>query len=148
MYGNWIELDLDKGEIIQNIYNKGEFIFSYFGAKRNSDVIIPKGVDKVNLSEQYKIDTKPAKEFLKYLVDLKTQQSFAITEGEQEDAEKIGSWFKSFENSLQELMNEPDLKLKFDYKNYNFTIIESDKEPYGFNELSDGYSAVLDIVMD
>ncbi|MDB8794616.1 AAA family ATPase [Romboutsia sp. 1001216sp1] len=147
-YGNWVDLDIFKNELIQNIYRKGEFIFSYFGAKRNSDVIIPKGVDKVKLSEQYKIDTKPAKEFLKYLVDLKTQQSFAITEGEPEEAEKIGSWFKSFESSLKELMNEPNLKLKFDYKNYNFNIIEDNKEPYGFNELSDGYSAVLDIVMD
>lgn len=147
-YGNWITLDIFKNELIKNMYRNGEFIFSYFGAKRNSNVITPYGIEKINLSEQYPIDAKPATNFLKYLVDLKTQQSFARNEGEDEEADKIGEWFKSFENSLKELMNEPDLKLKFDYKNYNFMIIESNKEPYGFNELSDGYSAVLDIVMD
>ncbi|MEG1411152.1 MAG: AAA family ATPase [Terrisporobacter sp.] len=147
-YGNWIELDINNGEIIQNMYHRGEFVFSYFGARRNSEFTKPKGVEKVSLDKQYKMETKPAKEFLKYLVDLKTQQSFAITEGEREEAQKIGEWFNNFEKSLKELMDEPNLKLKFDYKNYNFNFIEGNKEPYGFNELSDGYSAVLDIVTD
>lgn len=147
-HGNWIELDIAKSEIIQNVYNNGELVLSYFGAKRNSNVMTPSGVEKITLSEKYSIDIKPATNFLKYLVDLKTQQSFARNEGEDEEADKIGLWFKNFENSLRKLMNEPELKLKFDYKNYNFTILEGNKEPYGFNELSDGYSAVLDIVMD
>lgn len=152
-YGNWIELEIlnmdnDQNKYIQNQYNEGNLIFSYFGAKRNSNVITPNGVEKIELSEKYQMDIKPAKNFLKYLVDLKTQQSFARNEGEDEEADKIGLWFDSFENSLKNLMNEPNLKLKFDYKNYNFSIVESNKEPYGFNELSDGYSAVLDIVMD
>ncbi|MGL5642477.1 MAG: AAA family ATPase [Paraclostridium sp.] len=147
-YGNWIELEIFNGDKAQFQYNDGNLIFSYFGAKRNSNVITPNGVEKIELSERYSIDNKPSLNFLRYLVDLKTQQSFARNEGEYEEADKIGLWFDSFENSLRNLMNEPNLKLKFDYKNYNFSIVESNKEPYGFNELSDGYSAVLDIVMD
>lgn len=147
-YGMNIELEIANSDYLNQAYNNGELIISYFGARRNSDFITPNGIEKIELSEKYQMDIKPAKNFLKYLVDLKTQQSFARNEGEYLEADKIGLWFDSFENSLRNLMNEPNLKLKFDYKNYNFSIVESNKEPYGFNELSDGYSAVLDIVMD
>lgn len=148
MYGMNIELDISNSDYLNQIYNSGNLVISYFGAKRSSKLIIPKGVEKIELDEKYNLDSKPANQFLKYLVDLKTQQSFARNEGEDEEADKIGLWFKNFENSLKDLMGDNSIKLKFDYKNYNFTIEEKDKKPYGFNELSDGYSAVLDIVMD
>lgn len=135
-------------ELIQNAYSNGEIIFSYFDAKRNSNVTIPTGVEKVTLNEKYPIDERPADNFLKYLVDLKTQQSFAKNEGDFDESNKIELWFEKFENALRDIMDNPNLSLKFDYKNYNFTINEEGKIPYGFNELSDGYSAILDIIMD
>lgn len=147
-YGNWIDLDISMVELIQNAYRNGEIIFSYFDAKRNSNVTIPTGVEKVTLNEKYPIDAKPSANFLKYLVDLKTQQSFAKNEGDFDESNKIELWFKKFENALRDIMDSPNLSLKFDYKNYNFTINEEGKIPYGFNELSDGYSAILDIIID
>ena len=147
-YGMNIELDISNSNCVNDKFSNGNLVISYFGARRKSELIIPKGVEKIELDEKYNLDSKPANQFLKYLVDLKTQQSFARNEGEDEEADKIGDWFNSFENSLKKLMNDDSIKLKFDYKNYNFSIIEENKEPYGFNELSDGYSAVLDIVMD
>lgn len=147
-YGNWIDLDISMVELIRNAYNNGEIIFSYFDAKRNSNVTIPNGVEKVTLNEKYPIDEKPAANFLKYLVDLKTQQSFAKNEGDFDESNKIELWFEKFENALKDIMDNPNLSLKFDYKNYNFTINEEGKIPYGFNELSDGYSAILDIIID
>lgn len=143
-----INLDISMVEIIQNAYRNGEIIFSYFDAKRNSIVTIPTGVEKVTLNEKYPIDEKPAANFLKYLVDLKTQQSFAKNEGDFDESNKIELWFEKFENALKDIMDNSNLSLKFDYKNYNFTINEEGKIPYGFNELSDGYSAILDIIMD
>lgn len=143
-----INLDISMIELIQNAYSNGEIIFSYFDAKRNSNVTIPTGVEKVTLNERYPIDEKPAANFLKYLVDLKTQQSFAKNEGDFDESNKIELWFEKFENALKDIMDNPNLSLKFDYKNYNFTINEEGKIPYGFNELSDGYSAILDIIMD
>lgn len=147
-HGNWIDLDISMVELIQNAYRNGEIIFSYFDAKRNSNVTIPTGVEKVTLNEKYPIDAKPSANFLKYLVDLKTQQSFAKNEGDFDESNKIELWFEKFENALRDIMDNPNLSLKFDYKNYNFTINEEGKIPYGFNELSDGYSAILDIIMD
>lgn len=147
-YGNGIKLNIKNDERLQKIYNEGEFVISYFEAKRNVNVQIPNGVEKIVLNDRYTLEQNPASIFLKYLVDLKTQQSFAKNENDNEEVLKIERWFNNFENALKELLDDKDLRLVFDYRNYNFTIKESKKEPYRFNELSDGYSSVLDIVID
>lgn len=148
IYGNCIKLEIKNNERLQQIYNDGEFIISYFGAKRNINLQTPKGVEKIELNNKYTLSQNPSDIFLKYLVDLKTQQSFAKNEDDFKEVSKIENWFLNFENSLKELLNDNELKLIFDYRNYNFFIKEKDKEPYRFNKLSDGYSAVLDIIID
>jgi len=129
-------------------YNAGEFILDYFDADRMTNVQIPNGVEKTNFDEKYTMDSKPSSMFLKYLVDLKTQQAFARNENDMDVVEKIDKWFNRFENSLKFLMDDESVQLKFDYKNYNFEILQNGREPYGFDTLSDGYSSILNIIMD
>ena len=104
-------------------YNAGEFILDYFDADRMTNVQIPNGVEKTNFDEKYTMDSKPSSMFLKYLVDLKTQQAFARNENDMDVVEKIDKWFNRFENSLKFLMDDESVQLKFDYKNYNFEIL-------------------------
>lgn len=144
-YGNGIELKILNSSNFQEKYNKGEVVLAYFGSKRGMNLSIPKGIEKVELKDQYKMESNPSQEILKYLVDLKAQQAFARYEDKTE-SEEIDEWFNKFEQSLRVLIDNKNLKLKFDYKNYNFEIIEGDKPPYGFSDLSDGYSAILDII--
>lgn len=146
-YGDGIELEIGNNSEFQEKYDKGEIILAYFGSKRGMRISIPKGIEKVELKNQYTMESEPSQEILKYLVDLKAQQAFARYE-EENEYEEIDEWFTKFENLLRFLMDDPNLKFKFDYKNYNFEIIEENKQPYGFSDLSDGYSAVLDIVSD
>lgn len=147
-YGNNLEVHFNLGVNLVEKYNLGEFILDYFDSNRMTNVQIPHGVEKTNFSEKYTMEAKPSNMFLKYLVDLKTQQSFARNENDIDVVKKIDKWFNNFENSLRFLMDDETLKLKFDYKNYNFEILQSGKEPYGFDALSDGYSSVLNIIMD
>lgn len=49
---------------------------------------------------------------------------------------------------MRTILDDDSIKLKFDYRNYNFKILQDDREPYGFDELSDGYSSVLSIMFD
>ena len=65
-----------------------------------------------------------------------------------EIVEDIGKWFDKFENSLKDLFDDNSIKLKFDYRKLNFKIHQDGREDFGLNELSDGFSAVLDIVMN
>lgn len=79
---------------------------------------------------------------------LKTQQSFARNENDLEEANKIQAWFERFEQALRSLFEDDSITLKFDYKELNFQICQNNREAYGFDVLSDGYSAVLDIVIN
>lgn len=57
-------------------------------------------------------------------------------------------WFDNFENALRVLLNDPEAKLVYDQKKFNFLIKENNKQAYNFSQLSDGYSAILRIVSD
>ena len=85
---------------------------------------------------------------MKYMVRLKTQQAYARNEGEEATAKKIQDWFDRFEAALQTLLDDKSIHLEYDFRKYNFKIKQAGREPFGFNELSDGYSSVLYIVSD
>lgn len=82
------------------------------------------------------------------MVHLKTQQSYARNEGDHDYAERIQRWFDRFEAALCVLLGEDSIRLEFDYREYDFKIIEEGKMPFGFDQLSDGYSSVISIVTD
>ena len=147
-YEDGMKLEFKNGSLIEQKYADGKFILAYFKATRNVKIDIPTNVPKVVLKETYDMKDNIGNIFLNYLVYLKTQQSFARNENEMEEVNKIQAWFDKFEGALQQLFEDESIHLKFDYKNLNFKINQDGKEPYGFDVLSDGYSAILDIVIN
>lgn len=137
-----------KKNYLSSIYKQGKLIFAYFGADRKTNVQIPNGVEKIDLKESYSLNDSPSDIFIKYLVDLKTQQSFARNEEDTEVVENIESWFNKFENALKVILDDESIKLKFDYRHYDFKLIQDDREPFGLNELSSGYSSIINIISD
>lgn len=133
---------------IKALYEAGKFVLAYYDSKRAVHIDVPKGSEKVELKRMYSFDDKPGRVFLKYLVDLKTQQSFARNEGEEAIAENIDAWFDRLLKALRIVLDDESMKLKFDYKNYNFSILQDGREPFGFDELSDGYSSIINIISD
>jgi predicted ATP-binding protein involved in virulence len=124
-----------------------DFILAFYSATGKTIVTIPKNPDKPNLSHSSNIKDSKINEFIKFLVDLKVQESLARNEGETDDADEIKAWFISFVELLRSIFDDNDLLLKFNYRDYSFKIVQ-DEHFFGFNELSDGYSAILDIVAD
>jgi predicted ATP-binding protein involved in virulence len=61
---------------------------------------------------------------------------------------KIDDWFEKFESALRFLFDEKHLQLDFDRKNYNFNILLNNHQPFDFNTLSDGYSAIMSIITE
>ena len=150
-YGLDIEFNCDKegkNSLLYSLYNQGKFILAYYSSNRATYMAKPLGVEKIKLKDSYAFDENPSQVFLKYLVDLKTQQSFARNENDIEVVENIENWFNKFENAMRIILDDDSIKLKFDYRNYDFKILQDNREPYGFNELSSGYSSVLNIVSD
>ena len=140
--------DLTSALSLREKYSRGEYILAYFGDDRNFEVIKSKNIEKIELKPVYDIKTSPSKEFSKYLVNLKTKQSFAKTEGLNDKANEIKKWFDDFENILRILYDEPSLSLSFDIDSFEFSIVIDAREPFDFNTMSKGYSAVFDIICD
>ena len=86
-------------------------------------------------------------QLLFFLSDLKIQEALARNEQQNADADKIKDWFESFEKVLKGFFEDKDLKLRFNYRDYTFHI-ETQGKSFKFTELSDGFSAIIDIIAD
>lgn len=136
---------------VQQVFEKsekGEFLIAFFNAKRQSDLKIPNGINKVDLKKKYGLNEKVSHQFLQYIVNLKADRSFARDSNENEVVAQIDHWFERFENRLKTIFDAEKLELRFDRKTYNFDIVIDENETFNFNQLSDGFSSILSIVTE
>ena len=129
-------------------YQDGNFIIAFYEAHRTIKKLQePKNPTKPTLKDKWGIKQTSTEEFLNFLADLKIQEALARNEKLERDANQIREWFVNFEELLGEIFQDKDLQLYFNYKDYSFKILTKGKE-FKFTELSDGFAAVLDIVVD
>ncbi len=133
---------------IKSHFEKGEFVLAYYGAKRVFNALVPEHVEKVTLKDSYGIRETPRNEFLKYILDLKMTEALANNSGKKEKAQSIHKWFDSFESLLKEVLEDNSTKLLFDEDTFKFSLHQDNRETFDFQTLSDGYAAILDIVVD
>jgi hypothetical protein len=138
----------DNLQMLVESVSKGDFILKYFRAKRNSEFVVTKGVEKIELKSNYNIHETAGINFTQHLVNLQFDKLVAKDDEDSKAVENIDNWFETFEKELGNLFGEPSLKLVFDKKNYKYQIVENGNPPINFNELPDGYSAVLDIITE
>lgn len=144
-----VELDFNVPENgIKSHFTNGSFIVAYYEANRRFDAMIPKHVEKVTLKDNYTIMESPRSEFVKYILDLKMTEALAKSGGKNDKAQKIQTWFMSFEKVLKQIFQDDTTELRFDEETFNFSIKQEGRNEFSFQELSDGYAAVLDIVVD
>lgn len=129
-------------------YLKGEYILAYYGDDREIKVQISKNIEKVDLQDVYSLQDHPSKQLVKYLVNLKTTEAFAKTNGNEARAAEIHAWFDRFQNVLRSIYSDDTLELKFDIETFAFTICQAGHDPFDFTTLSMGYAAVFDIIGD
>lgn len=123
------------------------FICAMYAASREVRMSEPLSPTKPMLSDQWLINQSVSDQFLNFLSDLKIQEALARNEHQTEDADRINDWFVSFEALLGEIFGDSALKLSFNYKDYSFHI-ETEGKSFKFNELSDGFAAVIEIISD
>ena len=147
-YCGGIELSFSSYTDIDKLYADGNFVTAFYPAERKANIEAANGVQEIKLDKAYGVEKDPGQLLLKYMVHLKTQQSYARNEGNISDVENIQMWFDRFERALRILLDEDSIKLQYDYKNYDFKIVQDGRVPFNFAELSDGYSSVIYIVSD
>lgn len=143
-----VELELNNLEYIQSEYDNGNYIISFFDAKRSTQLTTPNGIQKLELKPIYPIEEKANQIFIQYLVNLKAQRSFARDANNMKVVEDIDVWFNTFESYLKEIFEDESLSLEFDSENFDFNILQKNKEKFNLNTLSDGYSAILNIITE
>ncbi len=142
-----INLDiLNAPELIYS-YQNGDFIMAFYEAARKVKMFEPKNPTKPVLVNRTPIRITSTDQFLNFLSDLKIQEALARNENQIKDADEINKWFIDLTEILRQIFQDNDLRLKFNYKDYSFRILSHGKE-FKFTELSDGYAAILDIVVD
>lgn len=130
-----------------NSYNAGNFIIAFYQAARKPIISEPKSPTKPELTEKTASRKVLTDQLLNFLSDLKIQEALARNENQYADADKIRTWFDNFEAILRSFFDDQQLKLSFNYRDYTFHIASQGKT-FKFTELSDGFSAVIDIVAD
>lgn len=129
-------------------YAAGDFVLAYYKADRLLKVEISSTIENIKLQDKYELGETPGKKLIKYMVGLKATQAFAQQKKDFVRAAEIEEWFERFEGVLKKVFDDPTLKLDFDIDNFKFRILQKDREPFDFNTMSSGYSAVFEIIND
>ena len=144
-------LDLEFSLSQNNIkaeFEKGNFILSYFKAMRSFSSPEPKHIEKTNLKQYYSIQDNTSSIFLTYLLDLKITQALAVAKKDTKKAEEIDIWFDRLQDILCDIYDDPSLQIIFNEDTFKFSLKVRNREPFDFNTASDGFSAMLDIIVD
>lgn len=142
-----VHTDCDYFELREK-YRNCEFILSYYSAERKSRNEISNSIETIKINDIYSLRDRPGIKLVKYMVAKKATQAFAQQKGNLEKSKEIEEWFIRFENILKKIFDDQDIKLDFDIESFKFSILQSGHEPFDFNTMSDGYSAVFDIIND
>jgi len=142
------ELFMQDIHSIASGFTSGRFILACFPAKRQSQLRMAEGPKKLDIQTSFQSLHTANDLFLQYLVNLKTECSFARDDADLETVKRIDHWFDQFQVRLRELFSDPSLELVFDRKDYNFYFQHEGHERFDFNTLSDGYAAIMNIVTE
>ena len=149
LYGQ-VELSFnDTAELIET-YQQEQFIITFYEADRSkskSNIREPQSPTKPQYKIKGDVKQTATDQFLNFLADLKIQEALARNEQQTADADDIHRWFIGFEQLLRHIYQDEQLTLSFDYRDYSFRI-NTEGKSFKFTETSDGFSAVLDIVID
>lgn len=148
LYGA-LQIDFVDENAFKKSVKDGELIIAYYKDYRNPHFIEPKSPElpDYNISTQLMSDTKE-NQFLKLLVHYKVQGAMEGFEGNGAKAGAISQWFDKFLDVLRKLFNDEKLELKFNPRDYTFTMRDKQGKEFKFTQLPAGFRAALDIVSD
>ncbi|MCL2873675.1 MAG: AAA family ATPase [Defluviitaleaceae bacterium] len=131
----------------QGIDDISGFIFAYIPTQR-SKLDIPTTIEKINVIDKAKVNQNANKGFLNYILSLDYQLYGAKTDNNTVLEASLSKWFDNFLAALQDIYGCPELQLQRDTKNLAFRIAIPGREPFALHEMSDGYTAFLNIYME
>ncbi len=129
------------------------YIRSVFKADRNnklSQTVTTVVKDTVLINDLKKNNTPNffISQFKQYLVNKKIGQAFDILDNKQPKISQTDLFFEILINSFKNILEDPELELVFVRENFDFYIQLSNGRQIAFENLSDGFSALISVLMD
>ncbi len=146
MNGKMAAIFYEFSNAINSIKNDA-FVLAFYQADRSFRMIEPDSPQKpVVVTDDIRHNSSG--QFINFLVDLKFQELLAISNKDVQREAEINSWFDTFVGLLRRLFEDESLTLQFSQQDsYSFKVCTKG-QTFGFNEMSDGFKAALNIVAD
>lgn len=144
-------LFIDNGN--QNILSQpNDYIFSFFKAHRKVSLQEVQTVSKEDLFlgqlDKQNDPEKFASQFKQYLVNKKVYEAFDFMNSKTDSINQNQIFFNKLKNILRNIFGDKELELEFVQESFEFYINFSDGRKITFNQLSEGFSAFISILMD
>jgi predicted ATPase len=122
-------------------------VFAYISTSREK-IVQPISIEPIRMENKTDIRTNYSKDFLRYMIFLDYQLYGAQADQNEVLETNLTSWFDHFVDALRDIFACKELKIKRETKNLTFRVILPDREPFGINEMADGYAAFLNILTE
>lgn len=129
-----------------------QYIFSFFKAHRRVEL---KEVSTVSKESQFVEELqkqndgeKFASQFKQYLVNKKVYEAFDFMNSRTEGVNQNQIFFENLTNILRNVFGDSNLRLDFVQESFEFYLVLNDGRRITFNQLSEGFSAFISILMD
>ena len=134
--------------LVRNNGIPSDFVMAYFSANHQFNPQISNGPTKIDLGDSRDLSDDFSNYFVQYLVNRRSDLLEEKEDGNAEKAEKIKSWFDSFEDTLKYIFSDENLDLHYDRKIYNYYISQNGRQSFSLNELSAGYAVFINIIAE
>ncbi len=139
-------------EIGNLVDKKNKFIYSFIKAERNSKInpvsTVTKDEDFVKQLNQQNSSDFFIKQFKQYLVNKKVGQAFNMIDKNDLAIQESQHFFNLLNSSFQKMLEDSKLELIFEKESFEFYLKLSNGQQITFENLSDGFSALISILMD
>ncbi len=131
---------------------RNSFVYSFFKAHRQVQLAnvstVTKEQEFISGLSQNENQEHFVSQFKQYLVNKKVYQAFDYMDANSTGVDQNEKFFTNFTETLRNIFHDKDLKLDFYRENFEFFLMLSDGRKITFNQLSEGFSAFLSIIMD
>lgn len=132
--------------------NKGSFIFSFFRAHRKVNLqevqTVTKETDFVTQLNQSRNSENFIRQFKQYIVNKKVYEAFDYMKSKNDSISQSKKFFDNLTEILRVIFKDKKLELEFVQESFEFYLNLGDQRRVTFNQLSEGFSAFLSILMD
>lgn len=131
-------------------FKVSETIFVHMPADRFDLFDVPQTIEKIPIGwHNNSISKNYNNILLKYMVYLRNQMTEArIEQNCSDEVKNLEKWFSDFESILRKIYNIDELELKYDRKNLTFIIKIPGHQPFGLNQMPDGFFSFVKILTE